>query len=404
MRNRPRRRLNAAGFMASLLILIGLIFLIDKVYRLIRPAPAENIVGIGEFAASNSANSSDGSNTDSTDANDSDSTSSDGISLDLTSADMASGPLVLVDSTHPYTGAQTFSDFSTNTNSNVLPRDTSLTMQTEVFQPLSSLFDAYATETGWPNLQIYSTTSAYADASSLYTTELADRSSGYSFDIGLITSTGEVVAYLTKQNDWMVENSWQYGFVLRYPEDKTAATGVSFTPSHFRYVGAVHAAIMHQNNYSLEEYLNALKSYTLESGGLSYDDGTSSYMIYYVPADASGTTHVEMPKDTVYTVSGNNTDGFIFTLTIGASTSPTTTQPATEAATDSYDYSYGYDSNSYGYDYSYDNGYGSSDYNNYSYDNYDYNYGYDNSYNYGYDSYGYGYDTYADPNAGYYGY
>ena len=105
MRNRPRRRLNAAGFMASLLILIGLIFLIDKVYRLIRPAPAENIVGIGEFAASNSANSSDGSNTDSTDANDSDSTSSDGISLDLTSADMASGPLVLVDSTHPYTGA-----------------------------------------------------------------------------------------------------------------------------------------------------------------------------------------------------------------------------------------------------------------------------------------------------------
>ena len=76
MRNRPRRRLNAAGFMASLLILIGLIFLIDKVYRLIRPAPAENIVGIGEFAASNSANSSDGSNTDSTDANDSDSTSS----------------------------------------------------------------------------------------------------------------------------------------------------------------------------------------------------------------------------------------------------------------------------------------------------------------------------------------
>ena len=213
-----------------------------------------------------------------------------------------------------------------------------------------------------------------------------------------------MVAYLTKQNDWMVANSWQYGFVLRYPEDKTAATGVSFTPSHFRYVGAVHAAIMHQNNYSLEEYLNALKSYTLESGGLSYDDGTSSYMIYYVPADASGTTHVEMPKDTVYTVSGNNTDGFIFTLTIGASTSPTTTQPATEAATDSYDYSYGYDNNSYGYDYSYDNGYGYSDYNNYSYDSYDYNYGYDNSYNYGYDSYGYGYDTYADPNAGYYGY
>lgn len=402
MRNRPRRRLNEAGFIASLLILIGLIFLIDKVYRLVRPAPAENIVGIGEFAASSSANSSDGSNTAATDASGSDNTSSDGISLDLTSADMASGPLVLVDSTHPYTGAQTFSDFSTNTNSNVLPRDTSLTMQTEVFQPLSSLFDAYATETGWPNLQIYSTTSAYADASSLYTAELADRSSGYSFDIGLITSTGEVVAYLTKQNDWMVANSWKYGFVLRYPEDKAAATGVSFTPSHFRYVGAVHAAIMHQNNYSLEEYLNALKSYTLESGGLPYDDGTSSYMIYYVPADASGTTHVEMPKDTVYTVSGNNTDGFIFTLTVGASTSPTTTQPATEAATDSYDYSYGYDSNSYGYDYSYDNGYGYSDYNNYSYDSYDY--GYDNSYNYGYDSYGYGYDTYADPNAGYYGY
>ena len=125
----------------------------------------------------------------------------------------------------------------------------------------------------------------------------------------------------------MVTNAWQYGFVLRYPSDKTETTGTAYAPHHFRYVGKLHAAIMQENSFTLEEYLTYLQSYTITSGGLNYSDGAQSYTIYYVPADPSGTTSVSLPENAVYTVSGDNQSGFIITLTNGTA--------STEAAADS---------------------------------------------------------------------
>lgn len=137
--------------------------------------------------------------------------------LQLTAADQASGPLVLADASHPYTGTSVWSDFSAVTDANVKTRSTSLQVQPEIIQPICELFDAYAAANGYANLQIYSTLDGTLDSTSIYTNILPDRSTGYGFDIGLITSTGEVVPYITKCNEWMVANSWQYGFVLRYP-------------------------------------------------------------------------------------------------------------------------------------------------------------------------------------------
>ena len=57
---------------------------------------------------------------------------------------------------------------------------------------------------------------------------------------------------------WLQENSWQYGFILRYPPDKTAITGISGEEWHYRYVGPEAAAEMHEKNLCLEEYLAAL--------------------------------------------------------------------------------------------------------------------------------------------------
>ena len=132
----------------------------------------------------------------------------------------------------------------------------------------------------------------------------------------------------------MVTNSWEYGFILRYPSDKTETTGTPYAPHHFRYVGKIHAAIMHENNFCLEEYLDYLRNYTMESGGLAYSDGVQSYTIYYVPADASGTTTVSLPENAVYTVSGDNSSGFIITLTNGTVTpDSSSTEPASETGT-----------------------------------------------------------------------
>lgn len=68
----------------------------------------------------------------------------------------------------------------------------------------------------------------------------------------------------TKAGKWLAANAHVYGFVLRYPAGKTAITGYSFEPWHFRYVGIDLATTMHDQGIStLEEYfaLPAAPSY-----------------------------------------------------------------------------------------------------------------------------------------------
>lgn len=55
---------------------------------------------------------------------------------------------------------------------------------------------------------------------------------------------------------WLENNSYKYGFVLRYPGDKIDLTGINFEPWHFRYVGKEAALEMYEKNLCLEEYLN----------------------------------------------------------------------------------------------------------------------------------------------------
>ena len=54
---------------------------------------------------------------------------------------------------------------------------------------------------------------------------------------------------------WLKENCWRYGFILRYPADKTEITGISYEPWHFRYVGVEAAREIMETGVALEEYL-----------------------------------------------------------------------------------------------------------------------------------------------------
>ena len=54
---------------------------------------------------------------------------------------------------------------------------------------------------------------------------------------------------------WLQENSYQYGFIFRYPGDKTEITGISEEVWHYRYVGVEAATEMYQQGLCLEEYL-----------------------------------------------------------------------------------------------------------------------------------------------------
>ncbi|MBR2288965.1 MAG: M15 family metallopeptidase, partial [Clostridia bacterium] len=83
---------------------------------------------------------------------------------------------------------------------------------------------------------------------------------GLAFDI---TIPGKTFGS-TSQAKWLAENCWDYGFILRYTEEKQQITGFLAEPWHFRYVGTEHSRIMHEENLCLEEYLEAYGNITFE--------------------------------------------------------------------------------------------------------------------------------------------
>ena len=55
---------------------------------------------------------------------------------------------------------------------------------------------------------------------------------------------------------WLAENSYKYGFILRYPPDKENITGIDYEPWHYRYVGQEAANEIFERRICLEEYLS----------------------------------------------------------------------------------------------------------------------------------------------------
>ena len=81
----------------------------------------------------------------------------------------------------------------------------------------------------------------------------SEHQTGLAFDIlttGVLTDDFEK----TDEYKWLVENSYKYGFILRYPKEKENITKIDYESWHFRYVGKEAAKIIHDQNLSFEEY------------------------------------------------------------------------------------------------------------------------------------------------------
>ncbi|MFJ8086672.1 VanY-A/VanY-F/VanY-M family D-Ala-D-Ala carboxypeptidase [Lysinibacillus sp. NPDC095746] len=128
---------------------------------------------------------------------------------------------------------------------------------------------------------------------------------GLSLDVGSTQKKMEEAL----EGKWIEKNSWEYGFILRYPLDKTDVTGIQYEPWHIRYVGLPHSAIMQDMNLALEEYLDYLK----EEMSISVSVDGKKYTISYYPISQNETIDVEIPVDEHYEISGNNIDGVIVT-------------------------------------------------------------------------------------------
>ena len=133
---------------------------------------------------------------------------------------------------------------------------------------------------------------------------------GYSeHNLGLSIDVGSTLMKMESapEGKWMAENAWKYGFILRYPKDKTNITGIEFEPWHFRYVGLPHSAIMKEKNFVLEEYIDYLK----KEKAVKTTIGEIEYYITYHPV--SETLEIVEPILSQYEISGNNVDGVIVT-------------------------------------------------------------------------------------------
>ena len=79
----------------------------------------------------------------------------------------------------------------------------------------------------------------------------SEHHTGLAFDI---TVAGTIFKG-TEQQIWLHEHCWDYGFIIRYQEDKEKITGFLAECWHIRYVGLPHSTEMRDRNLCLEEYL-----------------------------------------------------------------------------------------------------------------------------------------------------
>lgn len=75
--------------------------------------------------------------------------------------------------------------------------------------------------------------------------------------LGLAVDVLNVDGAEKKALDWLGEHCWEYGFILRYAEEKASITGIIYEPWHFRYVGTEVSMAMKDTGLCLEEYLGA---------------------------------------------------------------------------------------------------------------------------------------------------
>ncbi len=79
----------------------------------------------------------------------------------------------------------------------------------------------------------------------------SEHHTGLAFDITVPGTTFKG----TPQQKWLQKHCWDYGFIIRYQEDKEAVTGFLAECWHIRYVGVKHSVVMRDRNLCLEEYL-----------------------------------------------------------------------------------------------------------------------------------------------------
>lgn len=89
----------------------------------------------------------------------------------------------------------------------------------------------------------------------------SEHQTGLALDVGVKNEYSLGKFESSKEFIWMKNNSYKYGFILRYPKGKEYITGYGYEPWHYRYVGIEAATYIYENDITFEEYY----AYVVES-------------------------------------------------------------------------------------------------------------------------------------------
>jgi D-alanyl-D-alanine carboxypeptidase len=233
--------------------------------------------------------------------------------LNLPSSRLSAGALVIVDD------KKTAGELSASGKVNLFKEkneyyslmDNNVMLDQEAAEALNQMMADYHTATALSDFIVYGTTDTYTGDGSLCPRHFPESAMGNTVDLAL-NGYGSVLAFDGyDEQGWVLDNCAKYGFIVRYPQGKKEMTSYDYCPWHLRYVGGVHAAIMTEKNFCLEEYLDFLKNYTFDNA-LAYNLNGVNYEIYSVVSQGDSTP-VRVPVSGDYTISGNNSDRYIIT-------------------------------------------------------------------------------------------
>ncbi len=78
----------------------------------------------------------------------------------------------------------------------------------------------------------------------------------------------------SKEALWLAEHCWEYGFIIRYPQEKSDITGIIYEPWHLRYVGVDVAAYIMNNGMCLEEFTTEWQGAVTDYDGTRFGEPT----------------------------------------------------------------------------------------------------------------------------------
>lgn len=108
------------------------------------------------------------------------------------------------------------------------------------YKKQEELYNKYVKEDGEEKANTYSAKPGHSE-----------HQTGLAFDIGGIDDSFKN----TDEAKWIKNNAHLYGFIVRYPENKTEITGYIYEPWHVRYLGIDIASQVYNSGLCLEEYL-----------------------------------------------------------------------------------------------------------------------------------------------------